>query len=114
MSSDAETEGVFAVRLREARLARGLSQSELARKIGMQPSAVAHFEGNRRKPSFANVRSIAKALEVSSDFLLGRAPSLSGATTAFRREELLTAEDRDFIQSIIDMRTSKRTPQDGG
>lgn len=88
----------FASRLRKTRDARELSQSELAREAGMQPSAIAHFEAGRRKPSFDNVRALAKALKVSADFLLGA----ESATTAFRDEDKLSAKDRNFIQNIID------------
>ena len=57
---------------RERREARGMSQSELARAAGLQPSAIAHFEAGRRKPSFDNVHALSRALcPVSADFLLG-------------------------------------------
>ena len=108
MSSRQDSDVVFAARLREAREARGLNQSELARKLEMLPSAIAHFEGNRRKPSFANVRAIAQALNVSSDYLLGRIPSMDGGTTAFRNEALLSDADREFIQEMINLRASKK------
>src|SRR6266436_6441184 len=88
----------FADRLRTTRENRELSQSELASEAGMQPSAISHFEAGRRKPSFDNVRSLAKALKVSADYLLGT----QGATTAFRNEDKLSAKDRLFIQNIID------------
>ena len=92
----------FASRLRKTRETRELSQSELAREAGMQPSAIAHFEAGRRKPSFDNVRAmadaLAKALKVSADYLLGA----QAATTAFRDEDKLSAKDRLFIQNIID------------
>ena len=88
----------FASRLRKTRETRELSQSELAREAGMQPSAIAHFEAGRRKPSFDNVRAFAKALKVSADYLLGA----QAATTAFRDEDKLSAKDRLFIQNIID------------
>jgi len=65
----------------------------------MQPSAVAHFEADRRKPSFDNVRALAKALEVSADYLLGT----TEATTAFRNEDKLSTNDRVYIQGMIDM-----------
>jgi transcriptional regulator with XRE-family HTH domain len=94
----------FAERLKQIRDARDLSQSELARKAGMQPSAIAHFEADRRKPSFDNVRALAKALEVSADYLLGT----KQATTAFRDEEKLTSSDREFIQGVIDTMVSKK------
>ena len=88
----------FASRLRKMRENRELSQSDLAREANMQPSAIAHFEAGRRKPSFDNVRALAKALKVSADYLLGT----QTATTAFRNEDKLSAKDRLFIQNIID------------
>ena len=78
----------FADRLREVRDNRKMSQSELARDAGMQPSAIAHFEAGRRKPSFDNVRALATALHVSADYLLGT----TTATTAFRDEQKLSLE----------------------
>jgi len=94
----------FADRLRAAREGREMSQTELARKVGMQPSAIAHFEGGRRKPSFQNVRILADALGRTSDYLLGS----DGKTTAFRNEEKLSAADREFIQGIINMRVDEK------
>jgi transcriptional regulator with XRE-family HTH domain len=94
----------FGERLRAIRENRELSQSDLARLAGMQPSAIAHFEADRRKPSFHNVRALAKALNVSADYLLGS----NAATTAFRDEDKLSAKDREYIQGIIDMMNSKK------
>lgn len=92
-SSDA----VFATRLKEARERQGLNQAQLAQRAEMQPSAIAHFEANRRKPSFENVRRLATALGISSDYLLG-----VQTTIAFRNEDKLTTDDRDYIQGLID------------
>ena len=89
----------FGARLRKIREMWQLNQSELARRTGMQPSAMAHFEAERRKPSFDNVRALAKALDVSADYLLGS----TEATTAFRDEDKLSTNDRVYIQGIIDM-----------
>ena len=68
----------FCGRLRIARKMRGLSQGELASRAGLQPSAISHFEAGRRVPSCANLIRLAKALEVTSDALLGiyREPSV--------------------------------------
>lgn len=58
--------------LSEARLARDLSQSELASRAGLLPSAVAHFESGRRMPGVANLLKLADALDISLDRLFGR------------------------------------------
>ena len=97
-------EETFADRLRRIRDQRELSQSELARRAGMQPSAVAHFEAKRRKPSFDNVRELARALDISADYLLGT----TEATTAFRHEEKLSTKDRVVIQGMIDVMVSSK------
>lgn len=99
---------IFSIRLKEARESRGLNQTELAKKAFLQPAAIGHFESNRRKPSFANIRALAKALDVSADYLLGRASSFEGSTTAFRNEGKLTSADRNAIQMMIDTFASQR------
>lgn len=99
----------FAGRLKVAREARELSQALLAEKSNLAPSAIAHFEGARRKPSFANIRALSQALEISSDYLLGRSSKMKGETTVFRGEEKLSSEDRDWIQSFIDSKTNQES-----
>lgn len=98
----------FANRLKIAREKRELNQTELAKLTGLQPAAIGHFEKGRRKPSFGNVRILAKALSVSSDFLLGRSPDFDAATTAFRGEANLSNADREHIQMMIDMMAAKK------
>jgi transcriptional regulator with XRE-family HTH domain len=94
--SESSSDTAFATRLREARERQGLNQAQLAQRAEMQPSAIAHFEANRRKPSFENVRRLAKALDVSSDYLLGVKTAM-----AFRNEDKLTKDDRDYVQGLI-------------
>lgn len=98
----------FGERLVGAREKRGLSQTELARLSGLQPAAIGHFENARRKPSFANVRALANALNVSSDYLLGRSSTMEGATTMFRGEGNLSHHDREHIQMMIELMNKKR------
>lgn len=102
--SPSSPENDFSTRLKKLRESRELTQSDLARLAGMQPSAIAHFEAGRRKPSFDNIRWLARALEVSTDHVLGA----STATTAFRDEIKLSSRDRDFIQNMIDTMISKK------
>lgn len=94
----------FARTLKDTRERKGLSQSELADKAGFQASAISHFETGRREPSFENLKRLANALNVSTDFLMGRETksSLSGpiATSLFRHAEKLSDAD---LQSLTDM-----------
>lgn len=62
----------FSIRLHVVRKRRNLKQSELAERAGLQASAVSHFETGRRSPSFNNLRRLADALDVTTDYLIGR------------------------------------------
>jgi transcriptional regulator with XRE-family HTH domain len=91
----------FPDRLRAARERKNLSQSELAERAGLQPSAVSHFETGRRSPSFDNLKGLSEALQVSTDYLLGRVdePHLSGAVAdkLFRHAEKMSRDDLDTL-----------------
>tara|TARA_R110000787_G_scaffold67074_5_gene150331 strand:+ start:208 stop:546 length:339 start_codon:yes stop_codon:yes gene_type:complete len=102
VSNPDEKSGKFAERLLSAREKRGFSQAELGAKADLQPAAIGHFEKGRRSPSFQNVRKLANALNISADYLLGRTDSMEGATTAFRGEDKLNNDDREFIQMMIE------------
>ncbi len=68
-------------RLRKARERSGLSQSELAERVKVQPPVISHFENGKRSPSVITLRRLADALDVSVDFLLGRSDDPKGGAT---------------------------------
>lgn len=55
----------FGERVRELRLARGLSQEELAFKAGVHRTYLGGIERGERNPALKNIAAIAKALGVS-------------------------------------------------
>jgi transcriptional regulator with XRE-family HTH domain len=95
----------FPNRLRKAReQIRKLSQSELAEKTGLQSSAISHFESGTRKPSFHNLRRLADALKVSTDYLLGRTDEIAGPATADKMHkdyDNLSEADRSLADDIL-------------
>lgn len=102
----------FASCLRAAREAKGLSQAELAERTGLQPSAVSHFETGRRAPSFDNLRLLADALGIATDYLLGRekvhAPAGPAASQMFRDFSKLSAADQERITEYARMLARKK------
>ena len=69
--------GVFSERLRECRLAQGMSQAALARALGMPRQQINNYEGGRFEPSLEIARKIADALQVSLDTLTTSRPGAS-------------------------------------
>jgi transcriptional regulator with XRE-family HTH domain len=100
----------FPERLRQAREQRGLNQEELAKKSGLQPSAISHFETGARKPSFDNLKRLATALTVTTDFLLGRADAvkdLAEVDPLYRDIDRLTDADKEFARDMVRLLAEK-------
>ena len=97
----------FKVRLRSVReTIRNMSQVELARASGIPASSIAHFESGTRKPSFDNLRKIATALNVTTDYLIGRADSPEMATSSdplYRYGANLTERNRELAEDFLKM-----------
>jgi transcriptional regulator with XRE-family HTH domain len=111
MSPSSNPTGRFGTTLRTIRETKGLTQSELAERSGLQPSAVSHFEAGRRSPSFDNLRALADALGVSTDYLLGRdaAPGLAGPTAEklFRHAGEVTDDELRTLAEFAEMMAAK-------
>ena len=60
----------FAKRLRDTRLARSMSSSDLARLTKVTPAAVWNWETNGTIPRAGALATLAKVLNINSDWLL--------------------------------------------
>ncbi len=61
----------FSTRLKELRKKKGLTQKELAEKIGIQQGGYTNWETGKREPKLETVVQLAKILEATTDYLLG-------------------------------------------
>ena len=62
----------FINRLRQTMLLKGIRQSELVEKTGIDKGSMSSYVNGRYMPNAENTAKIAKALGVSVDFLLGK------------------------------------------
>lgn len=63
-------------RLKARREALGLSQSDLARAVGLTPQSVSAYENGVRRASGDVIAAFANVLKCSADYLLGRTDEL--------------------------------------
>jgi transcriptional regulator with XRE-family HTH domain len=106
---------LFPARLRAARLLRALEQAELAAKSGLPPTSISHFEGGSRKPSFDNLRRLAEALDVTTDYLMGRAdePGVSTVSDQIYRDiQNLTDGDRELAKDFLALLANRKNTND--
>ena len=86
----------FGEKFKNARKQAGLTQEELANRLGVSRSAVAKWETDKGLPDISNIKAIAQLLNVSIDYLLEdgttldlsvtrEAVDLGGATGFFKK-----------------------------
>ena len=110
MTASTRSTDHFPERLRTARAKRDLSQEELANRANLQASAISHFETGARKPSFDNLRRLADALDVTTDYLLGRVSEtqeLAGADKLHRHYDQLSSSDREMAEEFLKLLADK-------
>lgn len=97
----------IAQRIRERREAKGLSQSELARRIGLERQQVAVWEKARNKPSEENFLALARILGTSISYLFGEtddprpAPDWYGGAGPGSALEASTQRARELLQAAL-------------
>ncbi len=93
-------------RVAERRKAQGLTQAELAARLGISQQLVASYEGGRRRLPVALLPAVAQQLAVSVETLLGLANGTSkrGPTPKFQRHlERLSRLPRSRQRFVLDM-----------
>ena len=67
----------FGARLRQLRTARGLSQMDFSKQIGISKSSVNMYERGEREPGLETLENIADYFNVDMDYLLGKTDAIS-------------------------------------
>lgn len=91
-------------KIEQARLAAGLTQEEMAEKIGIKRSTYQYWE--EKDPSIDKVKKVARALNLSDDYFFGKEEQLPEVTEAL-------SVDLPTMQVIIKLAESNSKLSDG-
>jgi transcriptional regulator with XRE-family HTH domain len=97
----------FPQRLKACREQRQLTQLELAERAKLPSTSISHFENSVRKPSFDNLRRLAQALDVPTDYLLGLIDDIDEspnpvAQRLARHVQNSSSADIDFLERFAE------------
>lgn len=53
---------VFGIKVKTARLEKGLTQQDLARIVEVTPESISYYEAGKKKPSFDKIKTICRVL----------------------------------------------------
>ena len=106
MSGNDEEAVEFGQRLREIRRRRDLEQAVLAETARVPTSSISHFERGKHKPSLDTLIRLADGLDVSIDYLVGRADSPNAHKRVYRKVPFIpmTPSEVEAIEDYIEWR----------
>jgi len=59
------------IRLKELREEKGISQTQLAKELGILQSTISHYEKGLVEPNIQTIKKLCKYFEVTAGYLLG-------------------------------------------
>ena len=71
LKAEREKMKVFPQRLKELRLKKGLTQTELGEKVGVKQNTFTNWENGKREPNFETLLKLASILNTTTSYLLG-------------------------------------------
>lgn len=86
-------------RIRLNRKAAGLTQAELAQKLGIPPQSIGQWERGERQPKLDTLLRIASALDTPLEELV----DLEGALAADRAEKTHVVVPNDILADVLDI-----------
>ncbi len=97
-------------KIKQARKEKGFSQKQLAGLADLNMNLISKYETNNVTPTIESLKKIAKALEISTDYLLFDDAPKDGVTKLkdlslfekFKTIENLDEESRRTIENVID------------
>ena len=85
----------FSELLKQCRKKQGVSQAELASKLGVTQQAVGKWESGKSSPDPSTVARIAELLNTTADYLLGRSDDIP-----FKMGGLTDAQQQTVLQFV--------------
>ncbi len=96
----------FGTVLKKLRTQSGMSQRQLAEKLGVTKSTISYYELSERTPSPDIIIKIANIFHVSTDYLLGRDTKIALDVSD------LPHEDVELVGSFVDVLRKKNQQND--
>lgn len=97
-------------KIKQIRNEKGLSQKELAERAGLNIKLISKYETNTIAPKLESLKKIARALDVTTDYLLFDDVPKDGVTTLkdaklfekFKILEAMDEESKKTVENVID------------
>ena len=93
---------MFRERLRNIREGLGISQTQMADKLGIAVTTYRNYENTSREPNYDILKNIAKILNISTDYLLGNESENGYINTISVKCSKLSEQSKNELNNFID------------
>ena len=103
-------------RIKELRIAKGVTQEELAKVLNVKKAAISKYENGRVDPSINVLKLAAKYFDVPVDYIIGTDPASTpalpaeGADPRINKYYLLSSPAREQLLKYLDFLLVSDTP----
>lgn len=98
---------VFSTMLRQLRKKAGMTQPELAKKLGVSRSTISMYELGSREPDFETLEGIADIFNVDMNTLIGKEndtdPNDDTIDILYRKAKSMTKEQRETLIELANV-----------
>lgn len=103
-SWEGEMENNFAKNLKKLRTQNGLTQLELAQKLGKDYSTIGKWELGQRSPAMADILKIASIFKVNIEDLISGQRDIKKSEDEILKQKIdnLSKDQKDIINKMID------------
>ncbi|WP_322199651.1 XRE family transcriptional regulator [Acutalibacter intestini] len=102
----------FPEKLKEARVAAGLTQNQMARQLGVDSTTYSGYETGRRQPDVNKLRQLAKTLGVTGDQLLELSAENAATPQELRqvhKYRMLDLHGRELVDLVLEKEYARMT-----
>lgn len=105
----------FASRLRELRIKNGLTQTDIAKELGVTQNAIYRYEAGLSWPNMETLIFFADKYKCSADYLLGRTDVMGTPQriTVYPKENMDLSEIQKMINDYINKEDEKKEDEKG-
>jgi len=111
MATNDRARSAIAARLRQAREQAGLSQGQVAKKLGLHRPTISEIEAGRRKVSAEELSRLAELYDVSISWLTKDEPEVSDPAIELAARELTKLKKQDLDRVLQLLRTLRRAAE---
>ena len=105
MKKNRNSDNLFAIRLKDLRIAEGLTVYQLSKRIGLSHTTIGNYEAGLNDPTSEAIKKLCLLFKCTSDYLIGLSDESTLSPSAFecaRKIDSMNRFEQEWVLFMID------------